>query len=204
MTLRRLTSTAVLALGLAAAPSFTEGQEATLPQLSPELETVREGLSKYKDFNKAESEFYAALGCIYYGDIDGGTPTKFEGGGGEMTEVSYPMLQDGKIDAMKPEGLIYEQSPNGDFTLAAVVYMLPATPDTPRPSLFGRPFDGPIHAEKATPLQHVNITVYELHAWLWKENPNGVHTRMNPKLPCNFDSYEVRAQPAPFSAPPVK
>jgi hypothetical protein len=202
--LRRLT-TALFTLGLVATPSLTEGQEApALPELSAELTAVRDGLSKYRDFNVAESEFYAALGCIYYGDIDGGTPTKFEGGGGEMTELSYPKLQDGKVDPLKPEGLIYEQGAGGAFTLAGVVYMVPATPETPRPSLFGRPFDGPIHAEKATPLQHVNITVYELHAWLWKENPDGVHTRMNPKLPCNFDSYEVRAVPAPFSAPPVK
>lgn len=204
MTVRRLGSTAAFAFALCATPSLSYGQEA-LPAIPAEMESVRADLAKYKDFNKAEGEFYAAIGCIWYGDIDAGVKAeKFVGGGGEMTELSYPMLQDGKIDPLKPEGLIYEQGEGGAFDLAGVVYMMPATPETPRPSLFGRPFDGPVHAEKGTPLQRVNLTMYELHVWFWKENPDGLFTRTNPNLPCLFDSYEIRAKPAPFSAPPIR
>ena len=205
MNVRSLGTTAATAFALCAIPSLSHGQVA-LPAIPPEMELVRTELSKYKDFNRAEGEFYAALGCIWYGDIDTGVKaeTFSGGGGGAMTEISYPMMQDGKIDPLKPEGLIYEQGEGGKFELAAALYLVPATPDTPRPSLFGRPFEGPIHAEKATPLQHVNLTVYEMHVWFWKENPDGLFTRTNPNLPCLFDSYEVRAEPAPFSAPQIK
>lgn len=197
MNIRTFGSTAAFALTLCGVAPALSGQEA-LPEVPPELATVRESLSRFKDFAQSETEFYAALGCIWYGDIDGGTPMKFEGGAGEMTGISYPKLMDNKVDPLHPEALIYEAAPDGNFKIAAAVYMVPATAETKRPSLFGREFDGPIHAEKATPLQHVNFTVYELHVWLWKNNPDGVFTRMNPDLPCRFDSYEVRAQPVTF------
>ena len=190
------------AVSLVATAASAQAQE--LPKIPAELESVRQGLSKYTDYNQSDREFYAAIGCVWYGDIDGGTPDKFVGGGGEMTEVSYPKLNDGKIDPMAPEGLIYEQGEGGAFRLAAAVYMMPATPTTPRPTLFGQPFQGPIHADKATPLQHVNMTVYELHVWFWKENPDGLFKRSNPKLPCLFDSYEIHAAPAAFPAPELK
>ena len=118
MTVRRLGSTAAFAFALCATPSLSYGQEA-LPAIPAEMESVRADLAKYQDFNKAEGEFYAAIGCIWYGDIDAGVKAeKFVGGGGEMTELSYPMLQDGKIDPLKPEGLIYEQGEGGAFDLA--------------------------------------------------------------------------------------
>lgn len=191
-------SSSVIALVLCGSPSGALAQE-SLPKIPPELEAVRASLSKYRDLAQSETEFYMAVGCIYYGDIDGGVAQKFDPSmPGEMTQVSYTHLIDDALDPEKPEGLIYEQTPDGEFKLAAAVWMLQAGPDTKRPKLFGQEFEGPVKAEKSTPLQHVKLVVYELHVWLWRENTAGLFARTNPDLPCRFDSYEIRAQPPPF------
>ena len=40
----------------------------------------------------------------------------------------------------------------------------------------------------------MNLDQYELFAWLWDENPNGVFARTNPKLPCVSDGYSIKAK----------
>ena len=196
--MRVLGSAAVLTLVLGTSPSLTLAQE-SFPRVPEELEPVRASLAKYLDLAQSETEFYMAMGCIYYGDLEGGVPQKFDPTKpGEMTQISYTNLMDDALDPAKPEGLIYEQTMDGGYKLAAAVYMLQAGPETKRPKLFGQEFEGPVVAEKSTPLQKINLTVYDLHVWFWRENPDGLFTRTNPDLPCQFDSYEIRAQPPPF------
>jgi len=196
--IRVLRSASVVALALCASPSLALAQE-SFPRVPQELEAVRTSLVKYLDLAQSETDFYMAIGCIYYGDLEGGIPQKFDPNKpGEMTQINYTNLMDDALDPEKPEGLIYEQTADGRFKLAAAVYMLQAGPDTKRPKLFGQEFEGPVVAEKATPLQKITLTVYDLHVWLWRENPDGLFTRTNPDLPCRFDSYEIRAKPPPF------
>jgi hypothetical protein len=197
-TMRVLGSASVLAIALCTSPSLALAQE-SLPQLPQKLEVVRTSLAKYMDLAQSETDFYMAMGCIYYGDIEGGIPHKFDPTKpGQMTQINYTNLIDDTLNPEKPEGLIYEQTANGDYRLSAAVYMLQAGPDTKRPKLFGQEFEGPVVADKSTPLQRINLTVYDLHVWFWRENPDGLFTRTNPDLPCRFDSYEIRAQPPPF------
>lgn len=196
----RILGATSVALALCVSPSWALAQE-MLVDLSRDMETVRAGLSKYQDYYQSEADFYMAIGCIFYGDIEGHEGQMFGEIPGQMTMWSYPNFMDDKLDPEKPEALIYEQDENGEYQLAAAVWMQNAGPNTQRPALFGREFEGPVKAEKATPLQQVKLVMYDLHAWLWKDNPDGVFTRTNPRLPCVFDSYEIRAEPAPF---PVK
>ena len=197
-TMRVLGSASVLAIALCTSPSLALAQE-SLPQLPQKLEVVRTSLAKYMDLAQSETDFYMAMGCIYYGDIEGGIPHKFDPTKpGQMTQINNTNLIDDTLNPEKPEGLIYEQTANGDYRLSAAVYMLQAGPDTKRPKLFGQEFEGPVVADKSTPLQRINLTVYDLHVWFWRENPDGLFTRTNPDLPCRFDSYEIRAQPPPF------
>ena len=197
---RMLSAASVVVVALCTLPSRALAQD-TAPQVPGDMEGVRTALAKYQDYNQSEADYYMAIGCIFYGDLEGHAGQMFGEVPGQMTMWSYPNFQDDELDPEKPEALIYEQNKEGEYQLAAAVWMQKAGPDTERPKLFGREFDGPVKAEKATPLQRVSFVTYELHAWLWKENPDGVFTRTNPSLPCVFDSYEIRAQAAPF---PVK
>jgi hypothetical protein len=92
----------------------------------------------------------------------------------------------GAPDPMKPNILIYE--PVGkELQLVAVEWLVPLTAKTrKRPSLFGKPFDGPMEGhEPLIPKQYVH---YDLHAWLFKDNPLGMFTPTNPNASC--DGYD--------------
>jgi len=51
--------------------------------------------------------------------------------------------------------------------------------DSDRPQLFGVPFDGPMRGHVEGMPMH-----YELHAWIWESNPNGVFASYNPNVSC--------------------
>ena len=78
---------------------------------------------------------------------------------------------DGTIDPLRPEVLVYEPKPHGRLQLVAVEYMaLGAT----SPTLFGRAMEA----------SHLPFTDWELHAWVWKGNPDGVFHATNPNVSC--------------------
>src|SRR2546428_713963 len=75
-------------------------------------------------------------------------------------------------DPMRPPILVYE--PDGDkLRLVAAEWFVPlATGIKERPTLFGQPFDGPMEGHE--PLLPKELHHYDLHVWLWKENPAGL------------------------------
>ena len=85
-----------------------------------------------------------------------------------------PALIDDKVDPLEPEVIIYEPKSNGDLRLVAVEY-ISTTPN----KLFGVDFDPP-----------VGIPFYSLHAWIYRNNPDGVFTPFNPKVAnVNHDNH---------------
>ena len=86
-----------------------------------------------------------------------------------------PAIIDGTVSVDAPELLLYEPEANGRMRLVAVEYIVPLsawTSPTP-PRLFGHDF-------------HVNSAfgIWALHAWVWKENPNGMYADWNPNVSC--------------------
>lgn len=101
---------------------------------------------------------------------------------------NHDLEGDGIIDATRPEILQY--IPDGDgVRLVAVEYSLPIgdpgvavadlTSVPSAPVLFGQTFDGPMDGHGPAGPPH-----YDLHVWLWEENPAGVFASMNPNLSC--------------------
>ncbi|HEU4924242.1 MAG TPA: hypothetical protein VFT23_14335, partial [Burkholderiales bacterium] len=69
------------------------------------------------------------------------------------------------------------------LVLVAVEWLVPLTPDTKeRPSLFGQPFQGPMEGHE--PLIPKEFAHYDLHAWLFKDNPLGMFAPTNPNVSC--------------------
>lgn len=87
-------------------------------------------------------------------------------------------LLDNTIDPLKPEAMVYAPGPNGTLALGAVEYIVPAAGwdavHSQPPTLFGQVFG-----------LEETLGVYELHAWIWRNNPNGVFFEWNPKVSCN-------------------
>ena len=76
-------------------------------------------------------------------------------------------------EVTKPPILVYQDDSKGGRKLVAVEYFkadkdqdLTTTDD--KPSLFGKPFDGPMEGHNPTMPRH-----YDLHAWVWQDNPAG-------------------------------
>jgi hypothetical protein len=88
-------------------------------------------------------------------------------------------LVDGEVSETEPEVVIYEPGPDGKLRLVGVEYLIPFAildQDQPAPMLFGQAFK-----------QNETFGVWALHAWVWKNNPDGMFADWNPKVTCAFD-----------------
>lgn len=97
---------------------------------------------------------------------------------------------DGVIDPAKPEILIFEPQADGAQRLVAVEYLVfeeawKAAGHTTPPALFGQEFvymkDVPGTAQDEA---HGADPHYELHVWLYRQNPNGMFAEFNPMVSC--------------------
>jgi hypothetical protein len=91
---------------------------------------------------------------------------------------------DAVVDPVRPEVLVYEPQANGKLRLVAAEYLVwrtawdAAHPGT-EPALFGTTFVQSFGAEAHGLPDH-----YELHAWVWRQNPSGMFAQWNPKVAC--------------------
>jgi hypothetical protein len=95
------------------------------------------------------------------------------------------------LDPAKPQVLIYE--PDGDkLRLAAAEWFVPvqAAPAGARPAIFGKQLEGPMEGHH--PLMPEGLHHYDLHVWLWQENPAGTFAPTNPKVTCPKTGYSFK------------
>ena len=99
----------------------------------------------------------------------------------------------GPPDPAKPNVLIYEPV-GGKLQLVAAEWLVPLTPETKeRPTLFGQPFLGPMEGhEPLIPKEYVH---YDLHAWLFKDNPLGMFAPTNPNVSCDGFDFALLEKP---------
>ena len=156
-----------------------------------EIDAMRKALSKYEDPYVAVRDLYlSTVGCVYY---DG---TKMEG------HMDYPkgamgvhfvnLTIQGPPDPMKPNVLIYEPV-GGKLKLVAVEWLVPLSAATERPSILGQPFQGPMEGHE--PLIPQGFRHYDLHAWLFKDNPLGMFSPTNPDVTCDEADFAILEMP---------
>ncbi len=175
-----------IAIGLALAALSIQGPaafaETSSPKLSPELERVRDRLAKYKEPVVAVRDgYFSTLGCVHYKD------------GAMGVHFLNPAFISPAPDPDKPQILVYE--PKGDkLELVAAEWFIPlATGVGKRPVLFDRPFDGPMAGHE--PLMTHQLHHYDLHVWLFKENPMGLFAAINPDVSCRDYGYALLEEP---------
>jgi hypothetical protein len=99
------------------------------------------------------------------------------GSGGMGFHYGNTSLINGTASVETPQLLLYEPEKNGRMRLVAVEYIIPYSfhrRDAAPPTLFGRDF-----------AQVDEFGVWGLHAWVWKENPNGMFAAWNPTVNCD-------------------
>jgi hypothetical protein len=151
------TLVAVSATGSAAAP--VQGEAA-----------ARAATVQYQDVEVAKADGYIPV-----------SPCEELPGVGAMGYhyLNPELASDDKIVPTKPELLLYV--PDGDgLRLAGVEYFMAEAVAKKRPTVFGRPFDGPMDGHSPEMPRH-----FDLHFWVWDENPAGITAPWNPALSCD-------------------
>ena len=158
------------------------------PDLPPALAEVRDALRKYEDPIVAVRDGYlSTVGCVAY----------------PAGAMGVHFLNPAHIapipDPYRPAILVYEPAEGGRLSLVAAEWFIPlATGVSERPSLFGRPFDGPMEGHE--PLMPRELHHYDLHVWLFKENPAGLFAATNPAVGCAGHAYALMEQPTAIVA----
>ena len=93
---------------------------------------------------------------------------------------------DGVLDPAEPEVLVYEPQPDGSLQLGALEYVVFASDwkGSEPPQLYGQSFEYMPGPGEAEPNRFGLPAFWELHAWVWKSNPNGMFDDWNPKVTC--------------------
>lgn len=183
-----LVMTAIL---LSAAAGGANAQAAMSEKaLTPDLQAARAGLEKYQDPLAAVRDgYFSTLACIDFpkGATDG--------------DIVYPPGAMGvhflntanigpKLDPAKPQVLIYEPVKDKLKLVAAEWFVPVAAAGTERPQIFGQPLSGPMNGHE--PIMPATLRHYDLHVWLWKNNPRGVFTSTNAVVKCPEGGYTAR------------
>ena len=156
-----------------------------------EIDAMRQALAKYEDPYVAVRDLYlSTVGCVHY---DG---SKMEG------HMDYPkgamgihfvnLTVQGPPDPKKPNVLIYEPD-HGKLKLVAVEWLVPLAAAKGRPSLLGQLFQGPMEGHE--PLIPKGFHHYDLHAWLFKDNPLGMFSPTNPNVSCDSADFSLLEMP---------
>ena len=195
---------AVLALAFIAAPSVSRAQakqqgKAAGGNNAAALAAVRAALDKYKDPIVAVREGYlSTLGCV-----------DFPGGGSEHGSMEYKpgamgvhfinmQLIGPKLDSTKPQVLLYE--PVGDkLVLTGAEWFVPTEVAKTPPTILGHQLMGPM--EGHAPIMPAELHHWDLHVWLYKDNPNGMFSPTNSAVKCPKGTYSFADAPPKMVKP---
>lgn len=98
--------------------------------------------------------------------------------------VKGDLVADPALDKLRPEVLVYEPRADGGYQLVALEYVVlkadwqKANGNTV-PRLLGRKLE-----LVTAPNRYGLPDFYELHVWLWKNNPRGMFDDWNPRVSC--------------------
>ena len=143
-------------------------QAATLPGIDTDgaIATLQRVTARYHNLKAAlDDDFVLLHPCEARGD-EGPVGTVY---------INIARLMDGVIDPESPDGLIYEPAKNGALHLVAVEFATPKALWTGAelPTFLGATFQS-----------EDEFGVYALHAWVWRNNPEGLFAETNPRVSC--------------------
>jgi hypothetical protein len=149
------------------APRMTADLRRRIPE-------IRLATRRYRDVAAAMADGYVQSGGCALDPDAGGMGIRF---------VNPALVEDGAIDAVRPESLVYHFG-RGGLRLGALEYLAldadqDAATDDDRPNLHGVAFSGPVAGNEADARSH-----YQLHLWLYRDNPSGVLATFNPNVRC--------------------
>jgi hypothetical protein len=155
-----------------AAGGDTDGSE----DLPEDLQAVHEATADFVDPATAEAAGYQlAEECVAHPEGQGAMG---------WHSVNPELAQDTELSETEPEVLVYVPDGDGGRELGALEWFIAdadqdLATDGDRPSLFGQEFDGPMEPHEEGQPVH-----YDLHAWMYTDNPDGLFAPWNPDVSC--------------------
>ena len=194
---------AALIIATVAAPSVSKAQVKQQAKAAggnaAAIAAVKAALDKYKDPIAAVRDgYFSTVGCI-----------DFPAGGSEHGSMDYkpgamgvhflnPALIGPKLDSTKPQVLLYE--PVGDkLVLTGAEWFVPTAVSKTPPSILGHQLMGPM--EGHAPILPAELHHWDLHVWLYKDNPNGMFSPTNSAVKCPKGAYTFADAPPKMVKP---
>ena len=192
----RFLSVAALAFVATTASANAQAkQQGKAADNSAAINAVKAALDKYKDPIAAVRDGYlSTVGCV-----------DFPSGGKEHGSMEYKPGAMGvhfinmgyvgpKIDSTKPQVLLYEIV--GDkLVLTGAEYFVPTAIAKTPPTVLGHQLMGPM--EGHAPIMPAELHHWDLHVWLYKNNPNGMFSPTNSAVKCPTTGYAYTFADAP-------
>lgn len=155
---------------------------ATAAEATNDLSRARGATARFHDVATAEGAGYggpledlAGISCIANPGV----------GVMGIHYVNGALVGDASLDAATPEVLVYQQLPGGKLRLVAAEYIVfqgawLSAGNTAAPTLFGQTLTlVPAGNRYGLP------PFYEIHAWIWMNNPDGMFKDWNPSGSCS-------------------
>jgi len=156
---------------------------------NPALDSTRVALAKYADpFAAIRDGYFSTLACIEYPEGATLGDERIAPGGMGVHFLNVSLV--GQMpDPARPQVLIYEPV-RDTLRLVAAEWFVPAQAAQTPPMIFGQTLAGPMHGH--APIMPPEFHHYDLHVWLWKDNPAGVFSSTNPTVHCPDGRYTMR------------
>ena len=157
--------------------------------MSPELQRVRAALEKYRDPLVAVHDGYlSTMACINFPNKPLPGHEQYPKGAMGVHFINAQLISP-VLDPMKPPILLYEPDASGKLQLTGAEWMVPLAIAKERPKIFNQELMGPMEGHE--PMMPAAMAHYDLHVWLFKDNPEGMFAPTNPAVKCTGYSYAL-------------
>lgn len=187
MQLRFLPAAALALVATASLANAQAKQQGKAADNNAAINAVKAALDKYKDPIVAIREGYlSTLGCVEF--PKGGTEhgaMEYKPGAMGVHFINMSLVGP-KLDSTKPQVLLYE--PVGDkLVLTGAEWFVPTAVSKTPPTILGHQLMGPM--EGHAPIMPADLHHWDLHVWLYKNNPNGMFSATNSAVKCPTTGY---------------
>lgn len=154
------TTAAPVATAVPAAPHHLAYRQTSAIPPADQLAQVKRATARYRTFENATHDGYVDIGVV-------------------LPNMGRHFMKQGLVDSTfeveHPELLVYQPTEHGGMELVAVEYAVPLSMSANAPEGFRGT------ADQWSPNQTFGLWL--LHAWVWKENPDGVFNPTNSRVP---------------------
>lgn len=179
--------TRLLALAAAAAVSLLSACESAPTAADPALSRASADASRtLAAVRRATAPFHRLDAALAAGYVQASECVSHPTLGAMGYHYANFGLIDATVDASEPEILVYAPAKNGKLKLVAVEFMVAAAPwdsaHAGAPTLAGQTYDD----HRAPETWHgIPFAHYDLHTWVWQNNPSGMFFPFNPTVSCD-------------------